>query len=994
VLLEATWLYPLPTDKEEALSFLLSEAPAAAAGQDPDQAIVEYQVAAESSGLSASTLAQVEVRLGYYCLSQDKPAAAMAYLKQALQRGQEQADERIMGEAKVLLSWAHRWVSEFALARLYANQAITYFQQVGDHHALAMAYYEAGGVEFHRGNYARAMIEFRLAGKLIDPESDPALYCNLEGSAALACMFMGDLPAARLGYEKTLQVLKRAGPFRRLARHCSNLGFILTLLGEWEEAKRLLERALEISRQVGDHRTEASTFDTLGKLLVLQGQTAQGKLYLEKAITAFTDTGDEWPRFDPLVNLTQLYLLTGETEAASATAREALSLAQRLDHRDFMVFAHLAQAELELTRQDFLACHQSLWAAEERLTEEPTLPILAAARQLAGRLAAAEGNFDEARQLLAHSLSAFETLKDRYQIGISSLALGHALLEAGLSRQAQSYTARALEIFTNLRAEPARRRAVEVYTRCTTSHLEAEASTGNFSPSGARHRVRARATEYPLKRLIDAACSEEMLLRELVAVSSDLANTEEVMLFRLKDDRTATALLHRGCSDEQVSQLEWQVAAALARDQWPLAEGPYTVDNTDATLLVFNPKSQKERLALYLSASHGLPDIEEHRRLKLALKLAKQGLESYALRLRLSQAWQPGLPAPLEPFGFRSLRAMPHLIVAGPVMRDLLTLITCICNSETPVLITGESGTGKELIARAIHLEGPRRHDPFMPFNCTTLGRETAESQLFGHHRGSFTGAVSDYPGIIRAAEGGSLFLDEIGDLSLEIQPKLLRFLQDGEVFPLGAKGPTKTNVRVIAATNHQLEEDIKAGRFRRDLFHRLNVIRLEIPPLRRRREEIPVFIAHYFERYKQEEQKHDLALSHEVVELMKFHDWPGNVRELSAEIRRLVVFAAAGEVISAEKLSPEIAQRAQARATSPEKLPDSEVKVAIKDDVTLAEAVEELERQMITRALEKAGGNLTHAAHSLKLTIKGLKDKMKRLGVQRTPAPGRQHSN
>ncbi len=243
---------------------------------------------------------------------------------------------------------------------------------------------------------------------------------------------------------------------------------------------------------------------------------------------------------------------------------------------------------------------------------------------------------------------------------------------------------------------------------------------------------------------------------------------------------------------------------------------------------------------------------------------------------------------------------------------------------------------------------------------------------------------MSDYPGLIRAAEGGTLFLDEIGDLSLEVQPKLLRFLQDGEILPLGGKSLIKTNVRVVAATNHNLEEDLRTGRFRRDLFHRLNVIRLEIPPLCRRCEEIPALIAHYFEKYKQEEKKRDIELSYEAVEIMKFHDWPGNVRELSAEIRRLVVFATAGEVIGAEKLTPEITRQARARGTPQEKLASDQVEAAIKENVTLTEAVEELERQMITKALKKNGGNLTHAARSLKLTVKGLKDKIRRLGIQR----------
>ncbi len=590
-------------------------------------------------------------------------------------------------------------MNEFALARLYVNQAITFFQQKRDNRALARAYYDASVIELNQGNYARALSNLRLAESLLDPETGTFLPGLLQAEIAMTSVFLGDWPAARLGYEKAIQTSKLAGHHRWLARLCSNLGYVLTLLGDWQRAKEVLTQALEISYQLGDQRGEGVAFNNLGKLFLLQGQTEQARSHLERAIAALIEAGEEWGCFEAFLHLSLLYLSTGETERADATAREALSLAQRLGHQDFIVRAHLAQAELELARKDFFACHKSLWAAEEGLAEDPALPILAAVRQMAGRLATAEADFEKARQLLSHSLSAFETLKDRYQIGISSLELGNALLAAGFNDEARTQTARALRIFTELGAEPARQRAAEAIARCA-SDRQLQPSDRSFLLPGAGYRRRATATEYPLKRLIDAACSEEMLLRELVAVSSDLAKAEEVVLFRLENDRTASALVHHGCSGDKVRRLELQVATTLAGDQWPLAGGQYAMGNDHSTLLLLSPKSQQERLALYLNASHGLPGAEEHRRLKLALKLVKQGLESYALRTRLSLAWQPGLTAPPELPTLRCLSAMPQLIVGGPVMRDLLTLVTAVCNSETPVLITGESGTGKELIAR------------------------------------------------------------------------------------------------------------------------------------------------------------------------------------------------------------------------------------------------------------------------------------------------------
>ncbi len=321
---------------------------------------------------------------------------------------------------------------------------------------------------------------------------------------------------------------------------------------------------------------------------------------------------------------------------------------------------------------------------------------------------------------------------------------------------------------------------------------------------------------------------------------------------------------------------------------------------------------------------------------------------------------------------FHLIEALPNFIVAAPAMRELVSQVIAVCDSHAPVLITGETGTGKELLARAIHLTGNRRNQLFTPFNCTGLSLEIADSQLFGHRRGSFTGALNDQPGIIRASEGGTLFLDEIGELSLELQPKLLRFLQEGEVHPVGAAAPFKTDVRVVVATNLDLPAEVKIGRFRQDLFYRLNVVPLHIPPLRERREEIPPLIEYYFDLYLRQAGKENIQLSQQAIELMMRYDWPGNVRELCHELQRLALFAMDGEAVDAARLSPAIIN--QTIQNKPNR-----------QEASLSETVAEVERQLIVETLIAKNGNLTHTATMLKLTIKGLKDKMRRLGIEKS---------
>src|SRR5262249_53893901 len=226
--------------------------------------------------------------------------------------------------------------------------------------------------------------------------------------------------------------------------------------------------------------------------------------------------------------------------------------------------------------------------------------------------------------------------------------------------------------------------------------------------------------------------------------------------------------------------------------------------------------------------------------------------------------------------------------------------------NDLNVLITGESGTGKELVARAIHVGSLRSAATFLPYNCTTTGRDLADSQLFGHKRGSFTGAVSDQPGLVRTA-GGTLFLDEIGALPLDVQPKLLRFLEQQEIMPIGETKPQKVDVRVLAATNADLEQRVAEGKFREDLYYRLSVIRILVPPLRDRSEEIAHLSAYFLGDASERLGKPDVQLSSETLDLFAQYRWPGNVRQLKNEIQRAVAMSAAGQIIEPEHLAPEI---------------------------------------------------------------------------------------
>lgn len=358
------------------------------------------------------------------------------------------------------------------------------------------------------------------------------------------------------------------------------------------------------------------------------------------------------------------------------------------------------------------------------------------------------------------------------------------------------------------------------------------------------------------------------------------------------------------------------------------------------------------------------------RRVRMMAAVARQGFDLCGVRDRPTSTVDATTERPLEPL-------LPGFLCASAAMTRVVDQIQRLQGNDLTVLITGESGTGKELIARAIHVGSSRNAATFLPYNCTTTTRELADSQLFGHRRGSFTGAVSDQPGLIRTAAGGTLFLDEVGDLPLDVQPKLLRFLEQGEIMPVGENRPQPVDVRVLAATNADLEQRVAEGKFREDLYYRLSVIRIHVPPLRQRREEIPHLSTFFLREASDRLGKPDLQLSSDVLDLFAQYWWPGNVRQLRNELQRAVAMAPPGGTIGPEHLSADLT------ATVPGSAPTSSGRVALRGGQTLASVVDEIERDLIREMMNRHRGNISETARALGLTRRGLYLKLRRLGLE-----------
>ncbi len=309
-----------------------------------------------------------------------------------------------------------------------------------------------------------------------------------------------------------------------------------------------------------------------------------------------------------------------------------------------------------------------------------------------------------------------------------------------------------------------------------------------------------------------------------------------------------------------------------------------------------------------------------------------------------------------------------NLIGGSRAIVNLLETVAQVAPSEATVLITGESGTGKEMIAGAIHFNSPRKDGPFVKINCAAITETLLESELFGHEKGAFTGADRRKEGKFRQADGGTLFLDEVSEMSLAMQVKLLRILQEREVTRVGGSDVIKVDVRVLAATSGDLIAEIQAGRFREDLYYRLNVVTLHVPPLRERREDIPLLAQHFLEVFSTKNRKAVKGFTPQAMDRLLRHDWPGNIRELMNTIERAIVLARS-EYLDETLIAP--ASREPGEGYGPNG-----------GDVQEAGSLEEVERAAILRTLEQAGGNKSEAARRLRITRRTLHQKLKKYGM------------
>jgi DNA-binding NtrC family response regulator/tetratricopeptide (TPR) repeat protein len=924
------------------------------------EAVKIYELPEALKDLDAESLAYVRVHVGLAYHYTGDPPKAIAILNTALREASQSNGAAHLGAIYVALARVYRSINEYTIARDYAQSALEHYRRTGDWRGLAEAYFGIALAELFEGKYEPALENFEQALKLVGDNPAPYLLGKIHTNMAGAFWFLKRTQEGIRCLEKAVRYYERTEHKANAADGYNNLGMNLILVGEWTRAQDALNRALALTSEIDEQNAKVPmVLDSLGQLHMLRGEFTEAQALLERAVSLATKHGNKWYARQALCTLGRCHLGMNAVAEAVKCGDEALALAENIGDRQALCESCLLLAETYLRSDHVDRCIELLKRVSEEATESAAdVGIIGEAERLNGLVALNQGDSTLAAQHFGRSLSIFEMLGDRYRSAIGCEVLGAAYARTSPKRAIEKLGS-ALQTFRELGADPDVARVER-----SIAELDGEAPDRRTDP--------VALSQLLTLRLVNAAASRELLLHELAAVLHQESIAERIMIAEAHPDGHFVKVASYGLSFEESN--------ALARDLQNLKNDEDCVAygaKHNASAILLRPQNAPPAVLFIAPRTEEL--LWDGLSFDPLLRVTTMGLEICALRERV-----PGAQGGHHPAA-RADQKIPGLIYSSPAMTRLVDEIHKIRSSDVTVLITGESGTGKELVARGIHQLSSRRSRVFVPFNCTAVPKELSEAYLFGYKRGAFTGAVSDSPGVIRSAVGGTLFLDEIGDLPLDLQPKMLRFLQEGEIQPLGEQRPIKVDVRIIAATNTDLERMVAEGRFREDLYYRLNVIRLQVPPLRERRSEIPTIVNHYIDHYSEKFGRRDINITAQAMDLLMVCDWPGNVRQVCNEVQRIIARTEDGTVITPDHLSPELRHMSEHMFTPAGSVAHGSASSDAGAPVFLSDAVEALERKMIVETLRLHDGNVSRTARNLGITRRGLQLKLNRYGISAT---------
>lgn len=933
-----------------------------------------YEDAETLETLTRETQVRVTTQLAIAYNNLNDHPKAVTLLKETLTTAEKNTLHHLSGSIDSALARVYRKLNEFPIARDYAQKSLNYFRENGDWLGMAEAYREIAICYQQEGNAEKAVENFELGIKIIGGHSAPFMLGKLYTDMSGAHWFLRRPKEGIESLEKSIKFFDQTEHILNSIIAYNNLGINLMLIGEWTKAEEMIKRALDLAVQK-NHVHIAGILDSLGELKILRGDYEAAQEYLEQAVAFADERKREWYATQAMRNLARCYLAQGRVKDAEKKALETIELCNNSGNKPIAHMAGLVLAESYLQQNKESDCEAYLQEIEDADPSSDFF-ILGNIQRIRGLAALQEGDRELAVHHFNRSLTIFEAAEDLYHTALANYLIG-ANLSPRQGERALRHLSTAGEIFKQLGVQEyikaAQERSAEITARMDSEPLPETVT---------KARPSTVVSQLLTVRLAEATASRELLFRELVAVLQQESKARKIIIAEPNDQKRLYPFITHGYSPDESSELveKFNVAHLKNDDR--------TFARTKNLSVIHLRPSNAPHAWLIINPSSGAV-LNDDGSLQPLIRVVELGLDVISLREKDKSA-----PVEEESSPYTSQSLMPGFIHSSPAMTALVEEVYKIRSSDVTVLVTGESGTGKELVSRAIHTISNRKDKIFVPFNCTAVPKELAEGHLFGYRKGAFTGAVTDSPGMIKSADGGTLFLDEIGDLPLDVQPKLLRFLQEGEIQPIGEKTPIKVDVRVIAATNMPLEEKVAEGTFREDLYYRLNVIRLRVAPLRERRSEIPPMVSYYINHYSSRFAKKGLTITPQTIDLLMVCNWEGNVRQLANEIQRIVARAVDNEVITPDSLSPEL--KRSVKPLTPFEESGNVKPIASYDSVfspftagvpggTLEEAVNELEMQMIRGSLARNSWNISKVAKELGLTRRGLYLKLSRYRIEKS---------
>ncbi|HVP58504.1 MAG TPA: sigma 54-interacting transcriptional regulator [bacterium] len=917
--------------------------------------------------------------------------------------GQDPAElARVISER----AWVHLKIGEYDLSEADCESALEIMLAGGKGRDLVDTYNCLAGVCARKGETERAADFLRsalsVARAVNDKEVVGACLCNL----GVACKNLGRLSEAQAYMEEALAMAEEVGQHLQKGVRLSNLGIIYSKRGWWRKAQKCWAEALEVLARIGNKWEMSSVLLAMGQYYLTFRDFERAEQYYVLAMKGSSDNGDARGSALSFEFMGDVEMACGRMESAQRHYLQALEIAEEIAPQgDVVVEVKRRLADVETARSNYdaaldLASEAVRLAADLKDVFEHGCSLRSKAIAEFGL-----GEWEKAREDFARAINLLSSLGEKKELGLTYLKAGQlSASHASSADIAAGYLAEALSIFEEIEMKFEAGLAATALGRMAAGRGDVELCRtyldklgmifGGEIPVGfdedigtiqkqADEQVAFLSISDPsdlsafnaiVARVLGAGDEAAKLDLALEACVERTAAERGVILAKRGDRLEPLAM--RGLGSEEISRavpsLEalLKIAESLGRPlvSTNLSKDGRLVDIPRAVLkgaimcmpltlggatagCIYLDTAGADRLFTRSDAEFVVAIVGMLKSVLSESQLRRFMEEARFLRSKLEAA---------SPF---------HGIVGqNKKMLDILESVRFLSKTSTTVLIEGETGTGKEMIARAIHLSGDRRSKPFITIDCSALSTEIVESELFGHVKGAFTDARTDRTGLFEAADGGTVFLDEIDKTSRKFQERLLQVVDKREFKPVGSTVSKRADFRLICATNKDLAKEVENERFLEDLYYRLKVIALKVPPVRERRDDIPLLAEYFLEKHASEMSKSVAGFAPEAMDLLVSFSWPGNVRQIAHEVERAVTFVEDGQAVTQSLFSEDLRGWGSI--------------VAAGGKHGLGEAVEQIERQMIKDALRRFNGNKSKVARNLGLSRRGLLNKMHRYRI------------